>query len=170
MNTVMFGSDAISLTNQTAKSYSIELKESAIQLDNLIQSCLNELHQAEDVFNSQPKISAIAKQEIFEQISLISGCDIRIRYVGDRCKAQAIEQIKKSWEERVEQLRLKWFIDAKQQPKKGIGWCEKTSFIKNLPDEIKSQSQESSEVFKQQLSIVYQQISVRKFQKNSVLH
>jgi len=139
------------------ESYSLELQQSAIKLKELIKPCFDELDHAEDVYNSKNRISKITKEEVFEQIGELSGRDLRIINLGKHCRIKAIEQVNKSWEERINQLRQKWFIDAKQQPKRGIGWCEKEGFIKEVSPIVSSQSLDINISIKKNLSIVYQE-------------
>jgi uncharacterized tellurite resistance protein B-like protein len=75
------------------ESYSLELQQSAIKLKELIKPCFDELHHAEDVYNSKNRISKITKEEFFEQIGELSGCDIRIINLGKHCRIKAIEQV-----------------------------------------------------------------------------
>jgi hypothetical protein len=70
---------------------------------------------------------------------------------------QATKQVNKSWEERIKQLRQKWFIDDKQQPKQGIGWGDKDGFIKDIRPAVGSQSIDLILMIKENLSIVYQE-------------
>ncbi|MBW4548215.1 MAG: TerB family tellurite resistance protein [Symplocastrum torsivum CPER-KK1] len=146
-------------SDQRVESYSPELKESAKKLKELVQACLDELRQAEDVWDSKTRISEIAQEDICEQIGEISGRDFKILQLGKQCKLQAAEQIKKSWEERIERLRKKWFVDAKQQSKKGIGWNEKEGFIKDIRPQIDSQSSDLTVTVRQSLSVVYQEVA-----------
>ena len=144
--------------HQTVESYSPELKQSATKLKELVQAGLDELHQAEDVFDSKTRIFEIAKEDIYEQIGEISGRDIRIRHLGEQCKSQAAEKVKKAWEERIEHLKTKWFIDTKQQLKKGIGWGDKDGFIKDIRPEIDFQAKDLYVMVIDRLSIVYQEV------------
>jgi uncharacterized tellurite resistance protein B-like protein len=145
-------------SHQTLESYSPELKQSATKIKEIVQSCLDELHQAEDVFDSKSRIFEITKEDIYEQIGEISGRDIRIRHLGEQCKSQAAEKVKKAWEERIEHLKTKWFIDTKQQFKKGIGWGDKDGFIKELRPQVDSQAKDLYVMVRDGLSIVYQEV------------
>ncbi len=122
--------------NKSNSYYSLELQQSATKIKESIQVCLNELDQAETVLNTKPQIIEVAKQEILEQLGECSGRDIRIRRLGEQRKLQVAEQAKKSWEERIERLRKKWFIDAKQKQKKRIGLRDKDGFIKDIKREV----------------------------------
>jgi hypothetical protein len=144
-------------TTQAFASYSLELQQSATKLKKLIQPCFDELHHAEDVCNSKSRISEITKEEICEQIGELSGRDFRIISLGKQYRLQTAEQVKKSWEERIERLRQKWFIDAKQQFKQGIGWNEKEGFIKDIRPEVDSQSKDLILMLEENFDIVYQE-------------
>lgn len=113
-----------------------ELKQSAARLKGLVQVGFDELDRAEDVWNSKPRIAQAPTHEIWEQIGELSGRDVRIRRLGEQCKAEVVKQAKDFWNERVERLRKKWFIDANGLPKKGIGWGEKDGFIKDIRPEF----------------------------------
>lgn len=78
-----------------------EVKQSAATLKGLVQVGLDNLHHAEDVWNSKPRIAEAAKQEIWEQIGELSGRDIRIVQLGRQCREQAVETASKSWNNRV---------------------------------------------------------------------
>jgi uncharacterized tellurite resistance protein B-like protein len=144
-------------TTQTFENYSLELQQSATKLKELIQPCFKELDQAEDASNSKTRISKITKEEICEQIGELSGRDFKIISLGKKYRVQATKQVNKSWEERIKQLRQKWFIDANQQPKQGIGWGDKDGFIKDIRPAVGSQSIELILLIKENLSIVYQE-------------
>lgn len=143
--------------NLVLESFSLELQQSAIKLKELIKPCFDELHHAEDVSNSKTRISEITKEEICEQIGELSGRDFRIISLGKKYRLQATKQVKKSWEERIKQLRQKWFIDANQQPKQGIGWGDKDGFIKDIRPAVGSQYLELILMIQENLSIVYQE-------------
>lgn len=134
-----------------------ELKQSATRLKNLVQGCFDDLHYAEDVWNSKPKIAEASKPEIWEQLGELSGLDIRILQLGSQ-SIQAVEEAKKSWVNRIERLREKWFIDSNKQAKKGVGWGDKEGFIKDIRREFTSQFQQVSLIINLRLSLVYQGI------------
>ena len=146
-----------SLGNQTVNSYSLELQQSATKIKESIQVCLNELDQAETVWNTKPKIIEVAKQEILEQLGECSGRDIRIRRLGEQRKLQVAEQAKKSWEERIERLRKKWFIDAKEKQKKSIGWGDKDYFIKDIKQEVDQYNHHIESLIKEKILPIYEE-------------
>ena len=82
-----------------------ELKQSSARLKQLVQVSFEDLYQAEDVWNSKPKIAEAAKQEIWEQLGDISGRSIRIRNLANQCREDAVKQAKKYWNERIDYSR-----------------------------------------------------------------
>ena len=97
-----------------------ELKQSAIRLKRLVLACSDELYHAENVWLSKPKIAEAAKYEIWEHLGEISGYSTKIRYLGDQCKIEAVEQVQVFWEERTKYIINKYFNDVKGQTKKVI--------------------------------------------------
>jgi len=136
-----------------------EIRQSAIKLQELIEVCFNDLHHAEDIWNSKPRIDQAPTHEIWEQLGELSGCAFRLRFLGNQYKLEATKKAKKSWEERVEKLRQKWFFDDKKQFKKGIGWGDKEGFIKDIRSQIESQSKGLYLILKESLSLVYQEFN-----------
>ena len=136
-----------------------ELIQSATRLKRLAVVCSDKLYHSENVWLSKPRIAEAAKSEIWEQLGEISGCSFRIRKLGSQCKDEAVKQAKKYWDERIELLRKIWFIDTKGQPKKGIGWSEKESFIKQVHPKLKLQSQEMNQIINKNLSLVYKEVT-----------
>jgi prolyl-tRNA synthetase len=68
--------------------------------------------------------------------------DVKILILAEQCKVEVVEIAQQSWEKRIECLRIKWFIDAKGQPKKGVGWGEKDGFCEDLRPELEVQFEE----------------------------
>ncbi len=134
-----------------------ELKQSANRLKRLLLVCSDELYQAEDVWNSKPRIAEAAKHEIWEQLGEISGRSIRIRNLASQCKREAVKRANKAWDERIEYMRKKWFVDSQGKPKQGIGWSEKEGFIKQLYPKIEWQYEEMKRILNTDLNRIYQE-------------
>ncbi len=134
-----------------------ELKQSASKLKGLINVCSDDLDHAEDAWNSKPKIVEASKQEIWEQLGEISGRSIRILNLATTCKSEAIERANKAWNERVEVLRKKYFVDSKGKAIKGIGFSDKDGFFKDLNLKIELQYQELLRILKTSLSLIYKE-------------
>lgn len=166
-----------SATQMTVDSSSIEIKQSATKLKESVQPCFEELSQsanklkelvkvsfaelehAEDVWNSKPRIAQAPTLEILEQIGELTGCDLKITKLRKQCKSQAIEKAKESWDERIEKLRQRWFIDKNGNLRQGVGWSDKEGFIKDVRPEVKEQILYVNILTKQSLSLVYQEIT-----------
>ncbi len=136
-----------------------ELKQSATRLKKLILVCSDELYHAENVWLSKPKIAEAAKHEIWEHLGEISGRSIRISQLGSQCKDKAVEQVKRCWDIQIEYLKNQWFIDAKGQPKKGIGWNDKTGFINEMNYEGMKLYEKCSKMIQEKLNFLYQEVA-----------
>jgi len=134
-----------------------ELKQSVTRLKGLIHLCSDDLYQAEDVWNSKPRIVEASKQEIWEQIGEISGRSIRIINLATPCKRDAVKRANKAWNGQVEYLRKKWFVDGKGQFRQGIGWGDKEGFVKQIPLKINYLSDELNRIIRESLNLIYQE-------------
>ena len=134
-----------------------ELKQSASRLNELVQVGFDELDHAEDVWNSKPKIAEASKQEIWEQIGEISGRSIRILDLGTLCKIEAVKKANKAWNERVEQLRKKCFVDSKGKSIKGIGFSDKDVFFKKLDTKLEEQYQSIGRILNTSLNLIHKE-------------
>jgi hypothetical protein len=137
-----------------------ELRESATRLKGFVQKCRNDIYHAEDVWTCKIGIIQASKQEIWQQIGELSGCHFRMRELGSQCKNSALEKSQDHWDKNFEiRVRQKWFIDATQKQKKGIGWKEKDDFIKDVPVIVNLLCMEVEKIIKHSLILVYQDIS-----------
>jgi predicted DNA-binding transcriptional regulator YafY len=75
-----------------------ELRQSTDKLNRLVQVCFDDLQHAEDVWNSKPGIAQAPTLEILEQIGELTGCDVRITQLGNKYRTEVIAKAKKSWE------------------------------------------------------------------------
>lgn len=142
-----------------------ELTQSAARLKKFVLVCSDELYHAEDVWLSKPRIAEADPQEIWKQIGEISGCAFRIRNLAIQCKLEAVKNAKKYWEQAIEQLRQKWFVDVNCQSKKGVGWSEKEGFIKDIRQEFKSQNQKISTLVSDELRLLSQEFYTLNLEK-----
>jgi hypothetical protein len=136
-----------------------ELRESATRLKGFVQKCHNDLYHAEDVWTCKPGISQASKQEIWQQLGELSGCHFRISELGNKCKSSALEKAQEYWNEIFDtRVKQKWFIDAAQKPKKGIGWKEKDYCLKDIPLAVNLVCREIDQIIKHSLGLVYQDL------------
>lgn len=137
-----------------------ELRESATRLEKVVQKCRNDIDHAEDVWTCKPGIAQASKQEIWQQLGELSGCHFRISELGNKCKSSALEKAQEYWNEIFDtRVKQKWFIDAAQKPKKGIGLKEKDDFIKDIPIVVNLVCMEIDQIIKDSLGQVYQDLS-----------
>ena len=137
-----------------------ELRESATRLEKVVQKCRNDIDHAEDVWTCKPGIAQASKQEIWQQLGELSGCHVRINELGNKCKILALEKAQEYWNEIFNtRVKQKWFIDAAQKPKKGIGLKEKDDFIKDIPIVVNLVCREIDQIIKDSLGQVYQDLS-----------
>lgn len=104
----------------SVQPYVKELKQSATRLKKLVQVGFDDLHHAEDVWNSKPRVAEASKSEIWEQIGQVSGCGSRIDQIANQYSTQAVKTVKDFWESRIELLRQQWFVDKKNNLKKAL--------------------------------------------------
>jgi hypothetical protein len=156
-NSLEIKQSATSLRN-SVKPCIEELKKSATKLQELILVCSNDLYRAENIWQSKPMIASAAKPEIWQQLGEISGLSIKISQIGSQCKNEAVKQAKESWNKEIEYLRKRWFIDAKGQPKKGVGWDEKKGFSNEIKSEVDKLCEKITVIIKQGLILVYQEL------------
>jgi hypothetical protein len=145
-----------------------ELKQSATKLKQLMLVCSNELNHAENVWLCKPTITEAVKDQIWEQLGEISGRSIRLRQLGSQSKDEAVSQAKKSLNIGIECLRNKWFVDAKGQPKKGVGWDDKKGFINEIKPIIDFLHERLDQILKEHLNLVYEEL--KNIQLEPILH
>ena len=137
-----------------------ELRESATRLKKVVQGCRNDIDHAEDVWTCKHGITLASKQEIWQQLGELSGCHFRINELSRLCQSSALAESQDYWHQIFDsRLRQKWFIDAANKQKKGIGWKEKDYFIKDIPIVINLVCREVEQIIKHSLDLVYQDLS-----------
>ena len=137
-----------------------ELMGSATRLDKIVQKCRNNLDHAEDVWTCKLGIIQASKQEIWQQLGELSGCHVRINELGERCQNSAIDQSQDYWDKIFDvRVKQKWFIDAANKQKKGIGWKEKDYCLKDIPLAVNLVCMEIDQIIKRSLDLVYQDLS-----------
>ncbi|NQE36914.1 hypothetical protein [Microcoleus asticus] len=137
-----------------------ELRESATRLEKVVQKCRNDIDHAEDVWTCKLGIIQASKQEIWQQLGELSGCHVRINELGQRCQNSAIDQSQDYWDKIFDvRVKQKWFIDAANKQKKGIGWKEKDYCLKDIPLAVNLVCREIDQIIKRSLDLVYQDLS-----------
>lgn len=142
-----------------------ELTQSAARLKKFVLVCSEELYHSEDVWLSKPRIAEADPQEIWKQIGESSGCSFRIGNLAIQWKLEAVKKAKESWEQAIEQLRKKWFVDVNGQSKKGVGWSDKDGFIKDIRQEFRNQNQKISTLVSDSLRLMRQEYHTLNLEK-----
>lgn len=124
--------------SQSIQSCTEELKQSAARLKELMEVSYKDLDHAEDVWNSKPRIMSVPKSELWEEIGKLAAIDFRIRELQKKCQTEVIQEIKSSWLNQCEQLKETWFKDSKTGTyKKDLGYSDKDGMIQGLDKAIK---------------------------------
>ncbi|MGA8896741.1 MAG: hypothetical protein WB539_15730 [Planktothrix agardhii] len=124
--------------NQSIQSCNQELRQSAVRLKELMEVSYKDLDQAEDVWNSKPRIMAVPKSELWEEIGKLAAIDFRIRELQKKCQTEGIQEIKNLWLNQCEKLKERWFKDSKNGTfKKEVGFSDKDGLIQGLDKTIK---------------------------------
>ncbi|VXD21612.1 conserved hypothetical protein [Planktothrix serta PCC 8927] len=124
--------------NQSIQSCTEELRQSAARLKELMEVSYKDLDQAEDVWNSKARIMSVPKSELWEQIGELTAIDFRIRELQKKCQTEVIQEIKNLWLNQCEQLKETWFKDSKTGTyKQDLGYSDKDGMIQGLDKAIK---------------------------------
>ncbi|MGK7925653.1 MAG: hypothetical protein AB4290_10470 [Spirulina sp.] len=87
------------------KNCSLELRESAIQLKQLLQPCLDELKIAREKWQRKPKILGIDKQKIWLKLGECSACHVQLMNKKKEIQQIKKEEVEKKWQKRLETLK-----------------------------------------------------------------
>jgi hypothetical protein len=136
-----------------------ELRESAARLQHLTQVCVTDLEGAHDVWLSKPWISQAPRPEIWEQVGELSGCNFRIRHLGEQSRLEVVTKINEFWSKKATQLRNKWFFDdKKKEVKKSINVFEKDGLLKELRLDLEALNENFIEITQAGLKLIYQDL------------
>ncbi|MEG4006428.1 hypothetical protein QUA41_12095 [Microcoleus sp. Pol11C1] len=138
-----------------------EIKQSALRLKSLLQVCFKDVSQAEDVWNSKPRIAGASAVDVWEQMGELSGCDVRIRSLGKQGKYDAVAKVRKSWSDKATKLKTQWFLWDKSPQvfqRDTIGFFEKDNLHKELRNEVDSQIERVSLIMEHELSLIFKEL------------
>ena len=138
-----------------------EIKQSALRLKGLLQVCFKDVSQAEDVWNSKPRIASASPVEVWEQIGELSGCDVRVRSLGKQGKYDAVLKVRKCWSDKTTKLKNQWFLwDQKNQvfQKDTIGFFDKDNLHKELRNEVDYQAERAILILENELNFIFQEL------------
>jgi GTPase Era involved in 16S rRNA processing len=88
----------------TVERGSIVIKVAVNKIEGLLQSSLENLHQAKEILDGNLNISDPEKQTILEQIGEVSGRDTRIQIAANDLLEDTIQQTAESWDDWAEGL------------------------------------------------------------------
>lgn len=146
--------------NQSIQSCTEELRQSAARLQELMEVSYKDLDQAEDVWNSKARIMTVPKSELWEEIGKLAAIDFRIRELQNKCQKEVIQEIKNSWLNQCEQLKEIWFKDSKTGTyKKDLGYSDKDGMIQGLDKAIKVINNETISLINTNLGFLSQILS-----------
>lgn len=150
--------------NQSIQSCNQELRQSAVRLKELMEISYKDLDHAEDVWNSKARIMTVPKSELWEEIGKLAAIDFRIREFQKKCQTQVIQEIKNSWLNQCEQLKETWFKDSKTGTyKKDLGYSDKDGMIQGLDKAIKVINNEIISLINTNLDLLIEIISNLRF-------
>ena len=138
-----------------------EIKQSALRLKGFLQVCFKDLSQAEDVWNSKPRIARASTVEVWEQIGKLSGCDFRIRSLGKQAQYDALVKVRKSWSDKSTKLKNQWFLWDKNHQvfqKDTLGFYEKEHLHKELRNEVDFQAERVILVMENELHLIFKEL------------
>ena len=138
-----------------------EIKQSALRLKGLLQVCFKDVSQAEDVWNSKPRIARASPVEVWEQIGELSGCDVRIRSLGKQGQYDAVFKVRKSWSDKATKLKNQWFLWDKNNQvfqRDSLGFFEKDNLHKELRNEVDYQAYRVILIMENELHLIFKEL------------
>jgi len=116
------------------------LLQAQIQFGRNLIGCMKTLEQSEAVWHSKQQVIAVSDSVILEKVGEISGWWNRLQQFAAEEKAAIVKQANQDWLNQIEELKKKFFFDAKNRKRVVIGWGEKDGFTRELPYKISSVS------------------------------
>lgn len=118
-----------------------EVKKYANNLRNLLQECFNNLSDAEDVWHSKQRITDIATSDLWEELGALSVNVFKLRRLKNQYKLETLEKTKINWHKKVTKLEQYFLLENKNH-KNALNIFEKDGFVKHLRFEIETQIEE----------------------------
>lgn len=138
-----------------------EIKQSALRLKGLLEVCFKDVSQAEDVWNSKPKIASASPVEVWEQIGELSGYDVRIRSLGKKGKYDAVVKVRKCWSDKTTKIKNQWFLWDKNNQvfqRDTIGFFEKDNLHKEFRNEVDYQVERVILIVENELNLIFKEL------------
>ena len=135
-----------------------ELSESSIRLQSLIADSLEELAQAEDIWHSKERIANSCTSTTWEELTKLTGYSVKLKQLKKNHKSFLLEKSTNKWQQIIEELKQVYFIDPKKGMKSGIGWNEKSQFIKEIRTKLQYYSLELDKIIVEQVTQLFQEL------------
>ena len=139
-----------------------ELKESALKLQQLVDTSLKTLEHAEDVWQSKQRIAEASQSAIWEQVADLTGTHFRTKKKIKEGKTIILEQVKNLLEKIITECKKEHFTDKNGKFIDSIGWVDKDNFNKDIKERMKNFS---NEVDKKLLELLDQNIYQRELDR-----
>ncbi|MGI0480945.1 hypothetical protein ACN4EE_09140 [Geminocystis sp. CENA526] len=131
-SSIELNNSAETLSNSLQPCYE-EYKTFLTKLQSFHEVCLQDIENADDVWQSKFRIEDIPKTEIIQQLGEFSSCDHRILQLKQINQTQFLEQLHQSWLENFQNLEKKWFFESnKNALRNSTNMFEKDNLIKDL--------------------------------------
>ncbi len=114
----------------------LEVKKATTEVNQLIRSGLEGLHQAENLLEGKLKLSEAGKTEIIEQMGEISGRDVKIKVIADQQVEDVIDEAVESWNQWVDKLDVQIFEASDQWDSNYSAFEDKKKLIADYGDKF----------------------------------
>ncbi len=131
-----------------------EIQQSSTKLKQLIETCLKELEDTEELWNNQPTLSETDYNQTMEEIGRLAGCSFKVTEAVKKYQVTIIETLKSAWQKDFKELNDKWFMNESGKSKQGIGWKEKESYITGVKTIKDHQVQRFEELLKKLFQLI----------------
>ncbi len=136
-----------------------ELTQSSIRLQSLIEDSLKQLAQAEDIWHSKGRIANSCTSTTWEELTKLTGYSIKLKQLKKQYQSSILEESTNKWQQIIEALKKRYFINARKGIKLGIGWNEKSQFIKEIRYKLQYYSLELDNIIAEQVTQLFQELS-----------
>ncbi|MEA5499492.1 dynamin family protein [Limnoraphis robusta Tam1] len=114
----------------------LEVKKATTEVNQLIQSGLEGLHQAENLLEGKLQLTEKKKTEIIEKIGEISGRDVKIKIFADQELEDVIDEVLESWNKWLDQLDERIIQSSEQWTSTYSPFKDKKKLIKDYGDQF----------------------------------
>jgi tRNA U34 5-carboxymethylaminomethyl modifying GTPase MnmE/TrmE/uncharacterized tellurite resistance protein B-like protein len=114
----------------------LEVNKATTEVNKLIRSGLEGLHQAENLLEGKLQLSEAGKTEIFEQMGEISGRYVKITNFADQEVEDVIDEVLESWNKWVDQLDERIIQSSEQWTSTYSPFKDKKKLIKDYGDQF----------------------------------